>query len=43
MKKSVTNPGLKKQILWFVGIYLASIMALGIFHEFSRWLINILK
>lgn len=43
MKKSVTKISVKKQLLWFVGIYLASIIALGIFHEFSRWLIDILK
>lgn len=43
MKKSVTKISVKKQLLWFIGIYLASIIALGIFHEFGRWLINILK
>jgi hypothetical protein len=40
MEKRTTK---HKQILWFVGIYLASITAFGVFHEFSKLLIKILK
>ena len=43
MKKLDTKPTLKSQIFWFVGLYVASILALTLFHFFSGWLIAILK
>lgn len=42
-KKLNTKLKFKQQLAWFVGIYLASVLALGIFHQFSKWLIAILK
>lgn len=42
-KKPNTKLKFKHQLAWFVGIYLASVVALGIFHQFSKWLIAILK
>lgn len=48
MKKLVTDKpeskkGWRQQILWFVGIYLASLLVALVFHEFSNLLIKILK
>ncbi len=43
MKKSAIKPRLKKQALWFIVLYFTSIIVLGIFHEFTKLLINILK
>lgn len=43
MKKSDTNPTLKSQCFWFVGLYVSAILALGLFHLFSEWLIVFLK
>lgn len=43
MKKSPIKTSLKKQLGWFLALYLISILALGSFHEFSKWLIYVLK
>ena len=42
-KLDIKKPSLKKQLLWFLGLYSVSLIAIGIFHEFSKWLINALK
>lgn len=44
-KKSATRmcPHSRHPILWFIGIYLASILAFGLFHELSQWFIHVLS
>ena len=39
-KKSTTK---RKQVLWFIGLYVASLAAIFLFHEITNLLIKILK
>lgn len=43
MKKPATKPKFGSQIMWFIGIYIVSVIAVGLFHELSKWLINLIK
>lgn len=45
IKKSAIKSLISKhrQILWFVGLYLASISAFGLFHMVSQWFIDAIK
>lgn len=33
----------RHQIGWFIGLYLASVVAMGLFYGFSHWFVGVLK
>lgn len=43
IKKLTTNSKLKGQVLWFIGLYVAAVLAMSLFYELTQGLIFLLR